>query len=76
MGLPQDFILQGGVKNLNHICQNVPVTTATDMAENVLRFCDGRLDNQLWDQDFMIQDNKNQSIISENKPLQLDEFMV
>ena len=46
------------------------------MAENVLRFCDGRLDNQLWNQDFMIQDNKNQSIISENKPLQLDEFMV
>jgi len=76
MGLPRDFILQGGVKNLNHICQNVPVTTATDMAENVLRFCDGRLDNQLWNQDFMIQDNKNQSIISENKPLQLDEFMV
>ena len=32
MGLPNDFILQGGVKNLNHICQNVPVTTASDMA--------------------------------------------
>ena len=76
MGLPNDFMLQGGLKNLNHICQNVPVTTATDMAENVLRFCDGRLDNQLWDMDFMVQDNKNQSIISENKPLQLDEFMV
>lgn len=76
MGLPDDFMLQGGLKNLNHICQNVPVTTATDMAENVLRFCDGRLDNQLWDMDFMVQDNKNQSIISENKPLQLDEFMV
>tara|TARA_Y100000389_G_scaffold189646_1_gene213638 strand:+ start:994 stop:2190 length:1197 start_codon:yes stop_codon:yes gene_type:complete len=76
MGLPQDFILQGGLKNLNHICQNVPVTTATDMATEVLKFCDGRLDNQLWDQDFMVQDNKNESIISENKPLQLDEFMV
>ena len=76
MGLPQDFILQGGLKNLNHICQNVPVTTATDMATEVLKFCDGRLYNQLWDQDFMVQDNKNESIISENKPLQLDEFMV
>ena len=65
-----------GLKNLNHICQNVPVTTATDMATEVLKFCDGRLDNQLWDQDFMVQDNKNESIISENKPLQLDEFMV
>ena len=76
MGLPNDFILQGGLKNLNHICQNVPVTTATDMAEEVLRFCDGRLDNQLWDQDFIVQDNRRQSIVSENKPLQLDEFMV
>ena len=33
--LPDDFQLQGGVKNLNHICQNVPVNTAMDMAENV-----------------------------------------
>jgi site-specific DNA-cytosine methylase len=76
MGLPQDFILQGGVKNLNHICQNVPVTTAMDMAEEVLKFCDGRLDNQMWNVDFMVQDNKNESVISENKPLQLDAFMV
>jgi site-specific DNA-cytosine methylase len=76
MGLPQDFILQGGVKNLNHICQNVPVTTAMDMAEEVLKFCDGRLDNQMWNVDFIVQDNKNESVISENKPLQLDAFMV
>ena len=76
MKLPNDFILQGGLKNLNHICQNVPVTTASDMAEHVLKFCDGRLSNQLWDQDFMVQDNRKQSIISENKPLQLDAFMV
>ena len=76
MGLPNDFILQGGVKNLNHICQNVPVTTASDMAEQVLKFCDGRLSNQMWDQDFMVQDNRKQSIVSENKPLQLDAFMV
>ena len=76
MGLPEDFILQGGVKNLNHICQNVPVTTASDMAEHVLRFCDGRLSNQLWDVDFMVQDNRKQSIQKQNKPLQLDAFMV
>ena len=76
MGLPEDFILQGGLKNLNHICQNVPVTTASDMAEHVLRFCDGRLSNQLWDVDFMVQDNRKQSIQKQNKPLQLDAFMV
>ena len=61
---------------LNHICQNVPVTTASDMAEQVLKFCDGRLSNQMWDQDYMVQDNRKQSIVSENKPLQLDAFMV
>ena len=72
MGLPNDFILQGGVKNLNHICQNVPVTTASDMAKQVLKFCDGRLSNQMWDQDYMVQDNRKQSVVSENKPLQLD----
>ena len=47
MGLPEDFILQGGKKNINHICQNVPVTTAQDMADHVYRFVTGRLDNQL-----------------------------
>ena len=76
MGLPKDFILQGGVKNLNHICQNVPVTTASDMAKQVLKFCDGRLSNQMWDTDYMVQDNRKQAIVSEIKPLQLDAFMV
>ena len=28
MKMPEDFMLQGGIKNANHICQNVPVTTA------------------------------------------------
>ena len=52
MKLPDDFILQGGLKNLNHICQNVPVTTAEDMAEHVQKFVDGRLSNQMIDTDF------------------------
>ena len=76
MGLPNDFVLQGGVKNLNHICQNVPVTTATDMADNVLKYVKGYLDNQLIDTDFLVQDNKSQENIYEKKPLQLDRFMV
>ena len=46
------------------------------MAEHVLRFCDGRLSNQLWNVDFMVQDNRKQSIQKQNKPLQLDAFMV
>lgn len=76
MKLPDDFILQGGIKNLNHICQNVPVTTAIDMAEHVQKFVDGRLDNQLIDTDFIIQDNKNQSINYEKSSVQLEQFMV
>jgi len=76
MKLPEDFILQGGNKNINHICQNVPVTTAQDMAEHVLKFCDGRLDNQLVDTDFLVQDNKTRSIDYKKSSVQLDEFMV
>lgn len=30
MGLPNDFVLQNPIKNFNHICQNVPLNTATD----------------------------------------------
>tara|TARA_Y100001954_G_scaffold3398_1_gene3998 strand:- start:198 stop:1394 length:1197 start_codon:yes stop_codon:yes gene_type:complete len=76
MKMPEDFILQGGIKNANHICQNVPVTTAQDMAENVLRFCDGRLDNQMIETDFVMQDNKTRTLKVENNPLRLDEFML
>ena len=76
MKLPDDFILQGGVKNLNHICQNVPVTTAQDMAEDVKAFVDGRLNNQMFDTDFLIQDNKSKSFDYEKYGVQLDEFMV
>ena len=76
MKLPRDFILQGGTKNLNHICQNVPVTTAEDMADHVLKFLDGRLDNQLIETDFVVQDNKSQKLEYKSSSLQLDEFMV
>lgn len=76
MKLPEDFNLQGGLKNINHICQNVPVTTAQDMAEHVLRFIDGRLDNQLIETDYLIQDNKSQTLDYKKDGVQLDAFMV
>ena len=59
MKLPDDFILQGGLSNLNHICQNVPVTTAADMAESIKLFLEGRLESV--DSSFVIQDNKNKT---------------
>jgi hypothetical protein len=46
------------------------------MAEHVQKFVDGRLDNQLIDTDFIIQDNKNQSINYEKSSVQLEQFMV
>ena len=76
MKLPNDFMLQGGLKNLNHICQNVPVTTAEDMATSVHAFIEGRLDNQLIDTEFLVQDNKTKSLDYERDVLKLDQFMV
>ena len=76
MGLPNDFQLQGGKKNINHICQNVPVGTASDMARQVLKFVDGRLDNQLIDAEFIVQCNKSRIVNYEKTSLQLDEFMI
>lgn len=76
MKLPNDFILQGGLKNLNHICQNVPVNTAMDMAEHVLKYLDGRLDNRMIDTDYLVQDNKNMTLNYKKDSVQLDAFMV
>ena len=76
MKMPDDFILQGGRKNLNHICQNVPVTTAEDMASEVVKFVEGRSDNRLIETNYLIQDNKNNSWWSEKSSVQLDDFMV
>lgn len=45
MGLPYDFELLQPKKNLNHICQNVPVTTATDMATEIKEALNG---NREW----------------------------
>ena len=71
MKLPTDFNLIDPKKNLNHICQNVPVTTAEDMAYNIKRFLEGGCE-MIYD-DFVIQDNKSKSL--EMEPLTLDKFM-
>lgn len=41
MGHPNDFELIDPSKNANHICQNVPVQTATDMATEVREYLAG-----------------------------------
>jgi hypothetical protein len=59
MRMPKDFQLVGGKKNLNMICQNVPVTTAQDMAQSVKDYLDGKLD--IMKTKFIRQNNTNTS---------------
>jgi site-specific DNA-cytosine methylase len=66
MGLPQDFNLIDPKKNLNHVCQNVPVSTAKDMADCVKDYLDGNITKWV-EQDFMIQDNHKQILITEGE---------
>ncbi len=74
MKLPDDFILLNPKRSLNHICQNVPVTTAEHPARMIKKYFDNQLD--LIETKFLVQDNKKRSYICENNPLQLDQFMV
>lgn len=66
MKMPEDFILLDKEKNINHICQNVPVTTAADMAYEIKRFIEGEC--ELVKTSFMIQNNISKKIefIKEN----------
>jgi len=72
MKLPKDFQLQGGLKNLNHICQNVPVTTAQDMAFEISQYLEDDL--SMMDTDFAVINNKTKSYSSNYKPESLDKF--
>jgi site-specific DNA-cytosine methylase len=45
MGLPYDFELLNPKANLNHICQNVPVTTAADMGTEIKAWLEGKRDS-------------------------------
>ena len=73
MRMPDDFQLIGGKKNLNHICQNVPVSTAADWAEQIKLYLNGKL--QMIDTEFMMFDNKSQKVEYEKPQIALTEFM-
>lgn len=60
MGLPDDFDLAKDSKGniyINHIAQNVPTHTASDMAEEVCKFIDGEL--FFHKTNFLKQNNKH-----------------
>jgi site-specific DNA-cytosine methylase len=79
MKLPRDFELLGGLRNLNHICQNVPVTTAMDMATEVKAWLDGERDSIHTDNCVYVQHNGGQpnvmtKIINKEEKSSLEGF--
>jgi len=58
MKLPADFILLDAKRSLNHICQNVPVTTAEHAARMVQKYLNNQLES--IDTPFLVQDNKKE----------------
>jgi site-specific DNA-cytosine methylase len=59
MGLPEDFeLVDASKKNANHICQNVPVQTAKDMANEVKKYLHNEL--EMVDTDYILQYNHKQ----------------
>ena len=59
MGLPDNFELIDPKKNSNHICQNVPVQTARDMATEVREYLLGN--RQMNDSTFTFQFNHSKT---------------
>lgn len=75
MGLPEDFeLVDASPRNANHICQNVPVQTAQDMATEVLATLRGQRN---WvDTDYILQYNTTQKLEYEEQKSTLEEFFV
>lgn len=67
MGLPDDFeLVNASPTNANHICQNVPVQTATDMATEVVEYLRGN--RKTVDTDYVLQYNgRNEEEYEERK---------
>jgi site-specific DNA-cytosine methylase len=59
MGLPENFELINPKKNVNHICQNVPVKTAQDMATEVREYLLGN--RPTIKADYIYQHNHSQT---------------
>ena len=74
MKLPADFILLDAKRSLNHICQNVPVTTAEHAARMVQKYLNNQL--ELIDTPFLVQDNKKRTYEYQKNSLQLTDFMI
>lgn len=75
MGLPYDFELLNPSRNLNHICQNVPVTTASDMANEIKAALNGERDWVNGDLLYQYNNNKTYEIRDTRPRNSLEEFI-
>lgn len=72
MGMPDDFILLDPQKSANHICQNVPVQTAVDMATEVKAYLEGK--RETIDSTLTFQYNGTKKIETEKNNSSLEGF--
>ena len=62
MKMPEDFEFNWkGKKNVNHVCQNVPISTATSIAHMIKDYLDGT-NKEFIEADAMMIDNRAQRI--------------
>ena len=73
MYLPRDMELLNP-SQYNHICQNVPLKSAEDMTNQIIKYFNNELD--LIDSKYLVQDNKRKCYEFEKNNLQLTDFMV
>ncbi len=74
MGLPQDFEMINAKRQYNHMCQNVPVGTATDIANEIKDVLDGKRDKIKADLVYQYNANKRYQI-DDTSSSSLQEFI-
>lgn len=74
MKMPLDFQLINPVRNINHVCQNVPVTTAEHPARMVRMFLENKLPLDNYSEGFLIQDNVRKRVV-DMETASLETFM-
>ena len=75
MGLPYDFELLNPNRNLNHVCQNVPVTTAADMATEIAAALNDERDWMNGTLLYQFNGNKSFEIRDRERLNSLEEFI-
>lgn len=74
MGLPNDFELLEPKKSANHICQNVPVQTAQDMATEVREYLLGNRETINSTLTFQYNHNQKHEVQDERASATLENF--